>query len=107
MANFSRMRLGTLLGAVAATACVIFAVFAEHASGLNLIPEDLGRGLYILAALGWFGHIAAVCRDDILQRLNQLDTGINDYGDRRETDGQLAGMRRATDIHPQRPRLVE
>jgi hypothetical protein len=111
MSNFSSMRLGTLLAGVAFTALIGFNITADAATGLDLVPENVGRGLWFGAAVSWFGHIAAICRDSMLKQLNaRLDSiaaDIGDYGDRRETDGRLAGMRTAATVNGNRPHLVQ
>ncbi|GGM90714.1 hypothetical protein ACFFX1_54595 [Dactylosporangium sucinum] len=112
MSNFSRLRLTTLLVGVFTTALIGFAVIAEAATNIELLSENISRGLWFIAALAWFGNIAAVCRDTMLrqlhQRLDRLAASIGDYGDQRETDGRLAGMRDTAEaINQRRPHLVQ
>jgi hypothetical protein len=115
MSNFSPLRLTTLISAVAATVAIIFSIVIDSATHNDLIPASIGRALWAVAILTWLGYINTSQHDTILKRLhhldtrmNELDNNISDYGDRRETDGQLAGMRRAGEtIHPQRPHLVQ
>lgn len=110
MSTFSPMRLGTLLAGVALTVLIVFAIIAECATGVDLVPEDLGRALWFTAALAWFGHIAAICRDSMLRhvdrRLDTIAADIGEYGDQRETDGRLAGIRHTTETNGRRPHLV-
>ncbi len=111
MSNFSPMRLGTLLAGVAFTATIGFSAIAQGATGMDFVPEELGRALWFGASLAWFGHIDAACRDTMLKkieaRLDIIAADVGDYGDRRETDGRLAGMRTATQVNGSRPHLVQ
>lgn len=111
MSNFSPMRLGTLLAGVALTATIGFSIAVEGGRGINLVPADLARALWFGGTLAWVGHIAAICRDTMLKQIHaRLDTiavDVGEYGDKRETDGRLAGMRTATHVNGTRPHLVQ
>jgi len=121
----SPLFVGSLVGALAST--VVLAILAilqfdqqPPRGGQNPAgngppppppPQHLLAGLIVVAAIfvvAWIAVLLAIARDTLMRRLdaveNRVDTilaeKINEYGDLRETDGYVYGMRQAGRVPP-------
>lgn len=90
----SPMRVATLVVATTASALSAIAVIAAVAADRYHVVF-LGGSLMMLvtAAATWVGFLVAGCRDQVIRRLDEVESAVADFGDRRETDGRLAGAR--------------
>ena len=105
--NISPLLLSSVVAAVAATvALVIVAVIQSRQPGPppgpGQMPPPPPSDVMLIVTTGvftvaWLAVIVVFCRDQILRRIGELEERFAEltaeYGEQRETDGYLHGMR--------------
>jgi len=104
--TYTPMRLWTLLLAVTSTVLIAAAYIADAATPATLVNPAINSSLWAIVTLSWTGHLAAVCRDTVLRRIDRLAESYADASDRRAVDARIEGMRTATETQDPRPTLV-
>ncbi len=106
--NISPLLLSSIVAAVAATVALVVVAVIESQSapppprGTGPPPPPPSDVMLILTTaafvMAWLAVIIALCRDQILRRMAQLEERLvswtTEYGEQRETDGYIHGLRK-------------